>query len=111
MNLSETFVTTVAELSAMRRQDGCLYYEFLRVPVMSAGLYELAAGAADPQSPHAEDEVYVIFNGQGRIRIADQDYPVSAGSVVFVPAGVEHRFHSIEVALSILVFFAPAESN
>ena len=111
MNLSETYVTTVAEISAVRQHEGRLYDEFLRVPAMSAGLYELAAGAIDPQSPHAEDEVYVIVGGRGQIRIADQDYLVTAGSVVFVPARIEHRFHSIEADLSILVFFAPAEST
>ena len=36
-----------------RKQSGKLYQEFLRVPAMSAGLYVLAAGAIDPQSPGA----------------------------------------------------------
>jgi quercetin dioxygenase-like cupin family protein len=34
---------------------------------------------------------------------------VSEGSVVFVAAEVEHRFHSITEDLVVLVFFAPAE--
>ena len=32
------------------------------------------------------------------------------GSVIFVQAGVEHRFHDITEELLVLVFFAPAES-
>ena len=36
------------------------YLEFLRVPDLSVGLYRLAAGAADPQLPHSEDEVYYV---------------------------------------------------
>jgi mannose-6-phosphate isomerase-like protein (cupin superfamily) len=111
MQLSKTFVTTIAELSTERRRQASLYLEFLRVPAMSAGLYELEANAEDPQTPHSEDEIYYILTGRSQIRIAESDYPVAAGSVVFVPAGVEHHFHSIEVALSILVFFAPAEIN
>jgi quercetin dioxygenase-like cupin family protein len=35
---------------------------------------------------------------------------VSAGSLVYVPAQVEHRFYSIEEELTVLVFFAPAET-
>jgi mannose-6-phosphate isomerase-like protein (cupin superfamily) len=35
---------------------------------------------------------------------------VAAGTAVFVPAGVEHNFHSITSELQVLVVFAPAES-
>ncbi len=31
-------------------------------------------------------------------------------TIIFVKAGVEHRFHTITENLSLLVFFAPAES-
>jgi quercetin dioxygenase-like cupin family protein len=44
------------------------------------------------------------------MRIGSEDQPVSSGSVIFVEAGVEHRFHKIEENLQILVFFAPAET-
>ena len=100
---------TVSDLSATRQQSGKLYHEFLRVPAMSAGLYELAAGATDPQQPHTEDELYYVVRGKGQIRVGDEDAPVEAGSLIFVAANVEHRFHSITEALSIVVFFAPAE--
>jgi quercetin dioxygenase-like cupin family protein len=41
--------------------------------------------------------------------LADEHLPVAPGSLVFVAANVEHRFHTITEDLSILVFFAPAE--
>ena len=100
---------TVSDLSAARQQSGELYHEFLRVPAMSAGLYELAAGATDPQQPHTEDELYYIVRGKGQIRVGEEDAPVEAGSLIFVAANVEHRFHSISEDLAIVVFFAPAE--
>ncbi len=34
---------------------------------------------------------------------------VQAGSILYVAKNVEHRFHSIEEELTMLVFFAPAE--
>lgn len=86
-----------------------LYLEFLRVPDLSMGLYELPAGGADPQLPHTEDEVYYVVKGRASIKVADEDRPVQAGSVIYVAKNVEHRFHSIEEELTILVFFAPAE--
>ena len=85
------------------------YLEFIRAPSLSMGLYVLPAGAADPQGPHTEDEVYHVVGGRARIRVGEEDRAVAAGTVVFVEAGAEHRFHSIEEDLTVLVFFAPAE--
>jgi quercetin dioxygenase-like cupin family protein len=87
------------------------YLEFLRVPSLSVGLYALPAGAEDPQEPHTEDEVYHVVGGRARIRVGAEDRAVEAGTVVFVEAGVEHRFYAIEEDLRVLVFFAPAEGT
>ena len=99
----------LAELLQARADSGNLYHEFVRTHDLSAGLYVLEAGATDPQGPHTEDEVYSIVSGRGRIRVGDEDREVSAGTVVFVGADVEHRFHDIEERLVILVAFGPAE--
>ena len=85
------------------------YLEFIRKPSMSVGLYMLAAGAVDGQSPHSEDEIYYVISGRGFIRVGDENQAVQAGSTVFVEAQVEHRFHSITEDMTILVAFAPAE--
>lgn len=77
---------------------------------MSAGMYVLSAGSIDPQSPHHQDELYYVIRGRGRFRAGGQDTEVSAGSVLFVAAEVEHKFYDVEEELSVLVFFAPAES-
>ena len=99
----------LGELTGKRKQSGKLYLEFLKVPDLSVGVYELTAGGTDPQSPHTEDEVYYVVRGRATIRVADDDHAVQAGSVVYVAKNVEHRFHSIEEDLTVLVFFAPAE--
>ncbi|MGH2484976.1 MAG: cupin domain-containing protein [Ktedonobacterales bacterium] len=99
----------LADLLAAQRSGAKLYHEFLRVPALSMGLYVLPAGGTDPQQPHTEDEVYYIARGRGMILVGEEQRAVTAGSVVYVPAGVEHRFHSVEEELRILVFFAPAE--
>ncbi len=99
----------IADIERQRAKAGQLYREFLRVPAMSAGLYVLPAGSIDPQVPHHQDEMYYVVRGKGRFRAADQDTEVSAGSVLFVAAEVEHRFYDITEELAVLVFFAPAE--
>src|SRR4051812_41440011 len=85
------------------------YLEFLRVPALSVGLYVLPADGVDGQQPHSEDEIYYVVRGAGAIRVGDEDRPVGPGSVIYIPAQVPHHFHSIAEALTILVFFAPAE--
>jgi mannose-6-phosphate isomerase-like protein (cupin superfamily) len=101
----------LADLEATRAGSDRLYHEFLSVPDLSGGLYVLDAGATDPQSPHTEDELYVVMSGRARIFVGGEIRPVTAGSVVFVAANVEHRFIDIEERLVILVVFGPAERS
>ncbi|MGE5250268.1 MAG: cupin domain-containing protein [Bacteroidota bacterium] len=97
------------QLLDQRGKSGKPYLEFLRVSDLSMGLYVLPAGGSDPQRPHTEDEVYYVISGKAKIRVAEEDRSVAAGSIVYVGKNVEHRFHSIEEELRVLVFFAPAE--
>ena len=99
----------LSELFQRQAESGRLYHEFIRVPSLSVGLYNLPAGGTDPQQPHSEDEVYYVVSGRGMIDVGEEERPVSAGSVVFVAAHVPHHFHTITEELVILVFFAPAE--
>jgi mannose-6-phosphate isomerase-like protein (cupin superfamily) len=94
----------------VQHRTGELYLEFLRRDSMSCGLYVLEPGAEDPQEPHQEDEVYVVLDGRARLLVHGRDQPVGPGRVVFVARTVPHRFHDIAERLSVLVFFAPAES-
>jgi mannose-6-phosphate isomerase-like protein (cupin superfamily) len=97
------------DLARQRAAKGKLYFEFLRVPAMSAGVYVLPKGATDPQKPHREDEMYYVVRGRARMQIGPEHAEVSAGSAIFVEAEAEHRFYAIEEELEVLVFFAPAE--
>lgn len=85
------------------------YFEFLRVPSLSMGLYTLAAGSEDLQNPHNQDEVYYVIRGKAILRVDTQEQPARPGSLLFVPAHAPHKFIHIEEDLQLLVFFAPAE--
>lgn len=62
----------------------------------------------DPQSPHYRDELYVIVAGRGRFRVAGSSYEFAPGDVLFVPAGVEHRFEEFtEDFATWVVFYGP----
>ena len=97
------------QLIQQRADSNKHYLEFLKVPDLSMGLYVLPTGGVDPQLPHTEDEVYYVVSGMAQIKVADEDRDVQAGSIVYVAKNVEHRFHSIEEELTVIVFFAPAE--
>ena len=90
-----------------RDTDGHGYVDFLASEKLSVGLAVWPAGSNDRQQPHREDEVYYVISGRGKIRVGGEDRAVKAGSMVFVAAGVEHRFHDIEEDLRVLVFWAP----
>jgi mannose-6-phosphate isomerase-like protein (cupin superfamily) len=99
----------IDDLEDERGKSGKSYFEFLRVPAMSAGVYVLPKGGTDPQKPHREDEMYCVVRGRARMQIGSDHAEVRRGSVIFVEADLEHRFYDIEEELEVLVFFAPAE--
>lgn len=84
------------------------YVEQLRTPDLSVGTYRVPAGGLDNQSPHAEDEIYVVTAGRGRIVTPSGAADVGPTDVIFVPAGEEHRFVDVTEDLALLVVFAPA---
>jgi mannose-6-phosphate isomerase-like protein (cupin superfamily) len=101
-----TLVRHLNELLDDYRVTGEPWHEFLRVPTVRAGLYVLPAGGWDAQTPHEEDEVYYVIRGAATFQAGSERWPVSAGSVIFVPARQEHRFADISEELTVLVMFA-----
>jgi mannose-6-phosphate isomerase-like protein (cupin superfamily) len=49
---------------------------------------------ADPQTPHKQDELYVVVSGSGEFLNDDKRTNFGPGDVLFVPAGIEHRFEN-----------------
>jgi len=99
------------DVEAARRAAGRAYHEFISVPDLSGGLYVLEAGATDLQSPHTEDELYVVISGRARVTVGAEERDVRTGSLIFVGAGVPHRFHDIGERLVLVVAFGPAEDS
>ncbi|KJY39629.1 MULTISPECIES: cupin domain-containing protein [Streptomyces] len=97
------------ELEAERAANDGAYLQFLRERNMSVGLYSLDAGQSDPQQPHRQDEVYFVVSGRASITVGEETTTVANGSVVYVPAGVPHKFHHITEPLKVLVVFSPPE--
>ena len=95
------------EIEATRRrleESGGGYEVVHTSPGLEIGVYVLVAPEPDHQSPHEDDEVYVVLEGRGVLTVEDERIPVEKGKAVFVPAGAEHRFTGYE-GLSLLVIF------
>jgi mannose-6-phosphate isomerase-like protein (cupin superfamily) len=91
--------------------SGATYIEQFATKDLSVGTYSLRTGAIDAQSPHTEDEIYVVTAGSAHFTGGDQTVEVGPGTVLFVPAKEAHRFHDITEDLALLVFFGPAEGS
>jgi mannose-6-phosphate isomerase-like protein (cupin superfamily) len=67
-----------------------------------------APRGTDPQQPHTRDELYVVVQGTGDFLNGDARHPFGPGDVLFVPAGVEHRFENFSPDLTVwVVFYGP----
>jgi mannose-6-phosphate isomerase-like protein (cupin superfamily) len=94
--------------TAPQAGDANDWAEHFEVPALSVGTYCLPAGGIDDQTPHGEDEVYVVTGGRAKISTPTATVDVAPGSVIFVPADEEHRFIDVTEDLTLLVVFGPA---
>jgi mannose-6-phosphate isomerase-like protein (cupin superfamily) len=61
------------------------------------------------QTPHEQDEVYVIVRGRGVLCHDGQRDAFEAGDLMFVAAGTEHHFEDFSEDLTVwVVFYGPA---
>ncbi|MFQ5609998.1 MAG: cupin domain-containing protein [Woeseiaceae bacterium] len=83
-------MTVERAMQAIAESQADRYGVLLRHGTLEIGMY--APRGTDPQSPHDQDEVYIVHAGSGSFQLADERLPFDAGDALFVPAGAEHRF-------------------
>ena len=60
------------------------------------------------QTPHTQDEIYVIVRGRGVLQHDGHRDAFEAGDLLFVAAGTEHRFEDFTDDLAVwVVFYGP----
>jgi len=69
----------------------------------------------DRQTPHVQDEFYIVVSGHAELHVRDADgnvrvLPARPGDALHVAAGVEHRFHAISGDFAAWVVFFTRES-
>lgn len=65
----------------------------------------------DRQQPHTRDELYVVISGTGFFVRGDERLPFVPGEVLFVPAGMSHRFEDFSSDFATWVFFYGPEGG
>ena len=104
-----TRMEILAGAGAYVASTGSHWQEHLEVPDLSCGTYSLPAGGTDPQSPHTEDEIYVVTRGRATLWTPTGTATMGPGDVAFVPAGEVHRFVDVVEDFAAVVVFGPAE--
>jgi len=59
----------------------------------------------DPQTPHKQDEIYIIASGEGLFFRDGETIRCKTGDVLFVPAKMEHRFENFSNDFATWVIF------
>ena len=99
------------ELSAENAKTDLPYLEFMRLESMSGYIYELAAGAVDEQEPHDQDEIYYVVKGRSDFTVNDETIAIKPGDILYVKKFATHLFSNITEDLSLLVIFAPPDTE
>lgn len=97
---------TIVTLAAARRlklPEGRRSAEILREGGVEIRFY--APSGHDDQTPHDQDEVYVVASGRGQFRVADRLTPFAPGDLLYVAAHETHRFEDFSEDFAAWVFF------
>ncbi len=63
-------------------------------PHFAMRVFDLQPGSASPHHRHWWEHEVFVLDGVGTVATEEGDYPLAAGTVVFVPGDVLHQFHN-----------------
>lgn len=99
-------LTPEQALDALRALPGKTFVELFKHGSLSIEIYRQRE--RDLQKPHSQDEVYVVIAGMGYFVNGVERRPFGPGELLFVPAGVEHRFEEFSPDFPAwVVFYGP----
>lgn len=102
---NDWLVFQLTELLGRVESGSVRFHEFLRTPSLSCSIYRLPAGSKEMQRAHEEDELYLVLEGKGHLRVGDTNHTVEQGTLIYVHAACDHAFFDIEEDITALAFF------
>ncbi|MBS1607789.1 MAG: cupin domain-containing protein [Bacteroidetes bacterium] len=106
MNYKVTIENAIKQLDAEKKQR---FTTLLQNGSMSVEYY--APVKKDLQQPHLQDELYIIITGTGIFLRNNERVTFMPGDVLFVPAGMEHRFEEFTDDFATWVIFYGPEGG
>lgn len=97
------WLVTLAQAAAAPIPAGARSALMMRHGGMTVRYY--APDGKDAQTPHDQDEIYVVAQGSGAFVLAGERRPFGPGDVIFAPAGVDHRFEDFSDDFATWVIF------
>jgi mannose-6-phosphate isomerase-like protein (cupin superfamily) len=76
--------------------------------VLQRGTLDIKLAIPNPpneQTPHEQDELYVVIRGRGVLVHDDKRNPFDSGDILFVAAGVEHCYEDFSDDLALWRIF------
>jgi len=80
-------------------------FQFLKRGSLDVRLAAAPRVAPTESTPHAQDEIYAVVRGRGVLFHDGWRDRFEAGDLLFVAAGVEHRFEEYSEDLAVWVIF------
>jgi len=93
----------LVDLVTQRQEADVPFMPFLDRTSMVVGLLELMPGEEDTRPNVPLDEVYYIFEGEGALKVGEQNIDIAPGMVIFTKAGSNGRFTTINQAIQAVV--------
>src|SRR5437868_2475081 len=102
-------LTVGGAMSHLPGPNGERWATLLKHGTLDVEIY--APRGRDPQAPHTRDEVYVVITGSGEFINGERRHPFAPGDLIFVPAGILHRFVNFTDDLIVWVIFYGPEGG
>src|SRR6266481_5391898 len=85
-------VSITEALEQLDQANGQLFAKVMEQGTMSVEIYRPVK--TDPQAPNKQDELYVVISGSGVFMNNEDRTTFKQGDVLFVKAGIKHRFEN-----------------
>lgn len=102
-DLSASELTPANAWAELQKHEGKEFIKLFQHGSLEIEFYK--PEKVDRQRPHERDEVYVIVSGSGYFVKGETRHRFEPGQILFVPAGVVHRFEDFSHDFATWVFF------
>ncbi len=102
-------LSITGSLTHVPTADGKRFATVFQHGALSVEIY--APRGSDQQTPHTRDEIYFVAAGNGEYVCGDTRNKFGPTDLLFVAAGIEHRFENFTDDLAVWVLFYGPEGG